>query len=106
MRLPRFRLTVRQAMLIVLLVAALLGAFEAGRQWERGARRSEVPLDLPPDIELTRQAHKPHVLPELVHDPADAYSPPLDLSPPQPVRRPRHMRSPPCRSPVSASVRS
>jgi len=87
MRLPRFRLTVRQAMLIVLLVAALLGAFEAGRQWERSARRSEVPLDLPSVGELlTRRPRKPYLPPDDVREPAGDYSPPLDLSPPKPPR--------------------
>lgn len=32
---PRPRFTVRQAKLAVLLVAVVLGAFEAGRRWER-----------------------------------------------------------------------
>jgi uncharacterized membrane protein YidH (DUF202 family) len=34
----RVRFTVRQMMLVVLIVAALLTAFEAGRRWERAER--------------------------------------------------------------------
>jgi hypothetical protein len=35
---PRVRFTVRRLMLLVLIVAALLAAFEAGRRWERAER--------------------------------------------------------------------
>ena len=35
---PRMRFTVRRLMLVVLIVAALLTAFEAGRRWERADR--------------------------------------------------------------------
>jgi hypothetical protein len=35
MRLPRLRFTVRRMMVAVIFAAALLGAFEAGRRWER-----------------------------------------------------------------------
>jgi uncharacterized membrane protein YidH (DUF202 family) len=34
----RVRFTVRRLMLVVLIVAALLTAFEAGRRWERAKR--------------------------------------------------------------------
>jgi hypothetical protein len=37
---PRIRFKVRHVMLLVLLVAALLGTFEAGRRWERQRPRS------------------------------------------------------------------
>lgn len=37
---PRVRFTVRLLMLVVLAVAVLLGAFEAGRRWERAGRKS------------------------------------------------------------------
>ena len=35
---PRLRFTVRRLMFVVLIVAALLAAFEAGRRWERAER--------------------------------------------------------------------
>src|SRR5262245_37185575 len=35
MRIPRVRFTVRSLMVAVILFAALLAAFEAGRRWER-----------------------------------------------------------------------
>lgn len=51
MRLPLMRLTVRWAMIAIIAIAALLGAFEAGRRWEH--RNDPVdPRDLgiaPPD---------------------------------------------------------
>lgn len=83
MRLPRFRLTVRQAMLIVLVVAALLGAFEAGRQWERSGQPGTVPLDLPPLGLSPRRSHKPYLPPEDGREAAGDESPPLDLLPPK-----------------------
>lgn len=35
MKLPRVRITVRWLMIVVVLAAVVLGAFEAGRRWER-----------------------------------------------------------------------
>lgn len=35
MKLPRARFTVRWLMVVVIAIAALLSAFEAGRRWER-----------------------------------------------------------------------
>jgi hypothetical protein len=35
---PRVRFTVRRLMLVVLVVAALLTVFEAGRRWERAEK--------------------------------------------------------------------
>ena len=37
---PRVRFTVRRLMLVVLVVAALLTAFEAGRRWERAKTKT------------------------------------------------------------------
>jgi hypothetical protein len=43
MRLPE--MTVRRLMLVVLIVAALLAAFEAGRRWERAGHAVFDPFD-------------------------------------------------------------
>jgi hypothetical protein len=42
---PRVRFTVRRLMLVILFVAALLTAFEAGRRWERAGRAAPDPFD-------------------------------------------------------------
>jgi hypothetical protein len=39
MRLPRLQFSVRRMIVAVIFAAALLGAFEAGRRWERSHRR-------------------------------------------------------------------
>ena len=39
MRLPRLQFSVRRMIVAVFFAATLLGAFEAGRRWERSHRR-------------------------------------------------------------------
>lgn len=45
MRLPQARFTVRRLMIAVILVAVVLGAFEAGRRWERAESSHQLGSD-------------------------------------------------------------
>lgn len=52
MKLPRMPVTVRWLMIAVGLAAVVLGAFEAGRRWERSDDIQGIPTDLlPPAFE-------------------------------------------------------
>jgi hypothetical protein len=54
---PRVQFTVRRLMLVVLIVAALLAAFEAGRRWERAEKAGIDPFDSAEMIGVGPDAH-------------------------------------------------